>query len=105
MCHLLLSINNNGIINNKEPIKKLPVTSDELFLDILGSNKNDLNNKIVHNNNSSLYNNKIYFKNIFKHNDNPNGFIIISYKNNNYNMSDYEKLQINRIIKDISYII
>lgn len=103
--NFLLSINNDDELYNENITYELPVTSNKIVLDILESNNSELRQKKVKNKILSQSPAKIYYKNIYKDNLYPYGFIILSYKDFYYNISNDEAQKIEDIIEDINYII
>lgn len=115
MLNFLLSVSDNGTIIDESNIDGLPVSSDDVILKILDfydktglsylTLDNITDNKFIDN---LLIKNdvkKIYFKNIFKDKNIPEGFIIFCYKNHEYILNDDDKTEILRILKPIKYFL
>jgi len=107
MFYTLLLLENGGKVINNNIIKKLPVTSNKIVLDILNTNNEELHqNNILDLNFMLKHNiNKSFYRNIFSYDDNhPEGFIVLLYENEKSTISIYKQLEINRIIDNIKYL-
>jgi len=109
--HFLLSIDEKGSIIQESMLDKLPATSNLLTLNILNSDGTDLHSISINNikeNDIKVYQimkyrgvSKLYYQNVFKEEENPLGFISISYKDENYEIPECDKVEILRIIEKI----
>jgi hypothetical protein len=112
--HFILSLDDKGIIVQKNMFDNIPLENDLLSIDLLKSDDSDLHSlystdleykyeniyKII-----KKYNiNKIYYQNIYKEKDKPFGFILLSYCDD-HTMSSEEKSEILKIIENIKEFI
>lgn len=102
MFNFLLTIEKNGEILDRDITKKLPISSHTVMLDILKSKNNNIEPIDISNEPEILENiNKIYYRNLFKDEKYPDSFIVLTYDNPNYEISEENKTQIDNIIHDI----
>ena len=110
--HFILSIDNNGKIINTDILDKLPLTANLSILDILKSDGdlyllslNEIKNDDMFTSIKSKGINTIYYKNIFKNEETPFGFISLGYKNENHVIPTEDKIEILRIVKKMKSLI
>jgi hypothetical protein len=110
----VLGISNNGNIIQYSSLDKMPITGFLFTLNILKLDNNklysfrteELKNKNIHLHTAiaSKELNKIYYKNVYKE-DKPFGIILISYKDENFELENDDQTEILRIIDNMKYII
>jgi len=105
----LFSIDKSNNINGNVLLNKIPISSNMLALDIIQSDLDlhSVNINVFKNENSQIYKNlkvkgfnQIYCQNIFTDNIKPFGFIVISYKDENYIINENDHFEILRIINN-----
>lgn len=109
--HFLLSIDDKGTIVQESMLDKLPATSNLLTLNIINSDDTDLHSikaSEIREKDDKVYQimkyrgiSKIYYQNLFKDKENPLGFISLSYKDENFDLPEADKIEILRIIEKI----
>jgi hypothetical protein len=109
MIHFLLSVDDKGTIVQESVLDNLPATSNLLTLNIMKTDDKDLysiKTSALKEKNEKTYEmiesrgiKKIYYQNVFKDKENPLGFVSISYKNEDYIISEDDKKEILRIIE------
>jgi len=111
MSHFLFSMLENGNIEYATDNDKLPITSDLLKLNIFKTDDKELYYTYIKDVNGITQDikdkqiKKCYYQNIFNDSEKPFAFIIISYKDENYNILDGDKEEILRILQKIKSLI
>lgn len=111
----MVSLESNGNIIQNSILDNLPITSNILLLDILKSDNNiySITDSQIEEKNNIVYEvlkkreiKKIYYYNIYKNNINfPDGFLILSYKDEKYELVDSDKKEIFRLIEKMKKFI
>lgn len=111
--NFVFSINQKGEILHESYLDNLPATCNKLNLEIMNSNDDKLNDLTLDilKDDPKIYQllkyrniEKIYFKNITRHSDNPLGYIAFSYETD-YMLDDGQREEILRIINKISELL
>lgn len=108
--NFLFSINQKGEILHESYLDNLPATCNKLNMEIMKSSDDELSDLTLGTlkDDTKIYQllkyrniEKIYFKNINRHSDNPLGYVAFSYENN-YVLDDVQREEILRILNKIS---
>lgn len=109
--HFILSVDSNGFIIQESLLDNTPVASNFLTLDIMNSSQDCFNlitESYMKDNATYIYNamrnkevKKMYYNNIYKNSGTPFGFLLISYKDDSYELSEKEESEVLKIIDKI----
>jgi hypothetical protein len=113
--NFILTINSEGKAVQKSLLDNIPAASNLLTLDIIKCDDKDLYPKYVDDIKSQtdyIYDaycakdlKKLYYQNIFKDSDKPIGFIIFSYKDKDFILSEDDKKDTMTVIDDMKQYI
>lgn len=113
--NFLLTINNKGCIIQECDLDKMPMTGSLLSLKLLNADNkkiyslhiNELKNKNTHLHTIIINKgiNKIYYQNVYKTDSKPFGIVLISYKDEKFELLEDDKSEILRIVNNMEYFI
>ena len=114
--NFILTINNEGKAVQSSLLDNVPVASNLFTLDLINCDDKDMYSKNIDNileENSNIFYkafsnkkiNKLYYQNIFKECEKPIGFIIFSYKDKNFILSEDDKQDAMTVIEDMKQYI